>query len=247
MRKLILAVAVLAITSAFVTRLIGSNRAAIAKAQAEAAALGVERDSLIAVVQERGKLIVSFGLHGDSLESLAQWWRDSVDMLEQHRAAQELAIRQTGTLTTLEAELRAAFPELGPPCPPYPPCSAWRVATVPVAGDTVGIEYLMVPAWFAETFVIDHDNAESWRAQKDRLLAADSLQLLVTTLQDSITRLEQARAEAYQSGYQVAYANYQQLSKQYVAELKKPRITLGSTARILFIAGAGLVIGREIR
>jgi len=52
----------------------------------------------------------------------------------------------------------------------------------------------MLPAWFAETFVIDHANAESWRAQKDQPLAVDSLRLAVAALQDSITGLGAAPA-----------------------------------------------------
>jgi hypothetical protein len=110
--------------------------------------------------------------------------------------------------------------------------------------DTVGIEYLMVPAWFAETFVIDHANAESWRAQKDRLLAVDSLRLAVAALQDSILALEAANAHAYQSGYQSAYADYQDLSARYVAELRKPKITLGRSIGLFAAAGAGFLAAR---
>lgn len=63
--------------------------------------------------------------------------------------------------------MHTAFPELS--------ASAWGLTTVPLGdGDTLGIEYLMVPAWFAETFVTDHANAESWRALKDQLVAVDS-------------------------------------------------------------------------
>jgi hypothetical protein len=114
-------------------------------------------------------------------------------------------------------------------------------------GDTLGIEYAAVPAWFAETFIIDHRNAASWREQKDRLMVADSLQLLVTALQDSIAQLEQTNAAAYQTGYRVAYTEYRDVSDRYLTELRKPRITLGSGARLLLVAGAGLAIGRLTR
>ena len=40
-----------------------------------------------------------------------------------------------------------------------------RVRLVPLEdGDTLGLEYLLVPAWFAETFVIDHANARAYEA-----------------------------------------------------------------------------------
>jgi uncharacterized small protein (DUF1192 family) len=98
-----------------------------------------------------------------------------------------------------------------------------------------------------ETCAIDHANAESWRAQKDRLLAVDSLQLVVTALQDSITRLEADNARAYEAGYHEAYAAHQQLTARYVAELKKPRITLGRSIELIAAAGVGFLLGEAIR
>ncbi len=110
----------------------------------------------------------------------------------------------------------------------------------------MGLEYLLVPAWFTETFVIDHANAASWRAQKDRLLAVDSLGLAITALQDSVTSLEAANSSAYEAGYEAAYAGYQELSERYIAELKKPRIRLGSVIGLLGAVGVGVVVGRSI-
>jgi hypothetical protein len=113
-------------------------------------------------------------------------------------------------------------------------------------GDTLGLEYLLVPAWFAETFIIDHANAASWRAQKDRLLAVDSLRSVVATLQNSVTRLVAANLAAYATGYDAASASYQDLSRRYIAELNKPRIRLPSLVGLVGAAGIGLVIGRTI-
>ena len=56
-----------------------------------------------------------------------------------------------------------------------------------------------------------------------------------------------APAAAYQAGYQVAYTRYRDLSQRYVAELRKPRISLGSTARMPFVGGVGVLIGRLTR
>ena len=125
--------------------------------------------------------------------------------------------------------------------------AAWGLTTLAFEdGDTLGLEYLLVPAWFAETFVIDHANATSWRAQKDRLLEVDSLRLVVATLQDSVLRLEAANAAAYAMGYDAASVSYQDLSRRYIAELEKPRIRLPSLVGLVGAAGAGLVVGRVI-
>ncbi len=49
-----------------------------------------------------------------------------------------------------------------------------------------------------------------------------------------------------EAGYQAAYANYQDLSRRYVAELQKPRIKLPSIVAIVGAAGIGVFIGRTI-
>jgi len=86
----------------------------------------------------------------------------------------------------------------------------------------LGLEYLLVPAWFAETFIIDHANATSWHAQKHRLLELDSLRSVVASLQDSVTR-------------------------RYIAQLNKPRIKLPSVVGFVGAVGVGFVVGRVTR
>ena len=53
-------------------------------------------------------------------------------------------------------------------------------------------------------------------------------------------------ARAYEAGYQAAYAGYRDLSERCIAELKKPRIRLGSVIGLLGAAGIGVVIGSTI-
>ncbi len=218
---------------------VGGNREAIARAQAQATALASQRDSLMRVVRQRERQEAALTIQRETHEADIHRHRDSVIALERRRAAAQLTVRQLRTVGALQNQLSASFPELGH--------SGWGLTTLPFEdGDTLGIEYLMVPAWFAETFVIDHANAESWRAQKDQLLAVDSLRLVVTALQDSITRLVAANADAYQTGYQTAYLGYQDLSKRHIAELRKPRISLGSALGLLGAAGVGILVGRAI-
>ena len=71
--------------------------------------------------------------------------------------------------------------------------------------------------------------------------------LAVAALQDSILQLQTAATRAYETGFQAAHAGYQAISGRYVAELRKPRIRLGSTLRLLGAAGAGILIGRATR
>ena len=218
---------------------VGGNREAIARAQAEAAALASQRDSLMRVVRQRERQEAALTIQRETHEAEVTRLRDSVIALERRRAAAQLSVRQLRTVGALQDRLRAAFPELGE--------SAWGLTTLPFdGGDTLGLTYLLVPAWFAETFVIDHANAASWRAQKDGLLAVDSLRLTVIALQDSITGLLAANADAYQTGYQAAYTAYQDLSNRHIAELRKPRIRLGSALGIVGAVAVGLVVGRVV-
>ena len=216
-----------------------SNRAAVARVRAEAAMLVTERDALLVTIRDRAERQAALARERDSVTAVVAAWKDSVRALERRRAAAQLTVRRIRKIGALQDRLRSTFPELGH--------SAWGLTTVPLdARDTIGIEYLMVPAWFAETFVIDHANAASWRAQKDRLLAVDSLRVTVTALQDSVLALQTANASTYQAGYDAAYASYQDLSKRHVAELKKPRIRLGSALGILGGASLGVLVGTAI-
>jgi hypothetical protein len=216
------------------------NQRAIARVEADAARLTSERDSLVTIVSQRERQTAALTIQRQTHEAEITRLRDSVIALERRRAARQLSVREIETVGALQGQLRAAFPELGD--------VAWGTTRVRFAGgDTLGIEYLLVPAWFAETFVIDHANAASWRAQRDRGLAVDSLCVVTAALQDSITALVAANAAAYQAGYQTAYAGYQDLSNRYVAELRRPRLGLGSALRILGAVGVGVVLDRAVR
>ncbi len=56
-----------------------------------------------------------------------------------------------------------------------------------------------------------------------------------------------ANAAAYATGYGTAYASHQDLTRRYIAELKKPRIRLPSIVGFVGAGGVGLVVGRVIR
>jgi len=237
MRKTALHVLALIIALLLLVQTWSGRREAVARARAAASHLRLQRDSLLAEVEIRKRTEAALTSEREALESQAAELRKSVAGLEQSRAEAQLTVREIRMTGALEERLRAAFPELGD--------AAWGLTTLPFEdGDTLGLEYLLVPAWFAETFIIDRANAASWRAQKDRLLEVDSLRLVVASLRDSVTRLEAANAAAYATGHDAAYASYQDLSRRYVAELKKPRIRLPS---LVGLVGVGFVVGRVIR
>ncbi len=187
MRKTLLLLGAGALLVILVTP-VACNREAIARARADAARLANQRDSLVDLVRQREEEAAALTIRIQTHEAEADRLRDSVIALERRRAAAQLSVREIRGTGELQGRLRTTFPELGD--------SAWGMTTVPLdRRDTIGIEYLMVPAWFAETFVIDHANAASWRAQKDQLLAVDSLRLMVTALQNSVLRHSAGRGQ----------------------------------------------------
>jgi len=217
----------------------GGRGEAIAAVRAEGAQFERQRDSLITLVNARDRQQSALLIQRESLEAQATHLRASLVHLEQQRVDQRLTVRTIRTTGQLQARLRTAFPEFAR--------APVGLTTLPLDdGDTLGLEYLLVPAWFAETFIIDHQNAASWRAQKDRLLAVDSLRLAVSALQDSVLVLEAANAAAYRSGYDAATAGYRDLSARYIAELEKPRFSLRSALGLLGAAGVGVMIGRAV-
>jgi uncharacterized protein YlxW (UPF0749 family) len=239
MRKPALHVLALIIALLLLVEWYGGRREEVARARAAASHLRLQRDSLMAEVEARDRARSALIRERRAHEAEAAHLRASVAQLEQSRAAAQLTVREIRTTGALQDRLRTAFPELG--------SDGWGLTTLPLEnGDTLGLEYLLVPAWFAETFIIDHANAASWREQKDRLLAVDSLRLTVASLQDSVIRLEAAKAAAYATGYDAATASYQDLTRRYIAELNKPRIRLPSLVGFVGAVGLGLVVGRAI-
>ena len=68
--------------------------------------------------------------------------------------------------------------------------------------------------------------------------------MVVAVLQDSIATLFSQNTLALQTGYDRASNEFRDLSTRYIAELRKPRFSLGSTVGLtLGAAGAGVLIG----
>ena len=206
------------------------------RVRAQVESIQSERDSIDALVATHSELQQILRDTIELKESEADSLRARVAAVEQQRLADKITVRGLRKTSALQARLEATFPEMVG--------SAWGVTTIPLEpGDTLGLEYFVIPVWFTETFIIDHLNAESWLAQRDELLEVDSLRLLVSALQDSVVTLHAQNTLALQTGYDNATTTCTDLSTRYVAELRKPRFSLGSTVGLcLGAAGAGAVI-----
>jgi len=199
-----------------------------------------EKDSIEAVVQENQRDVERLADERAGWEEELLTIRRQFNMLEQARWDSTLSVRQLKKTSDLQARLEQTFPELA--------ATNWGLTSIPFdPEDTLGIEYFLIPAWFTETFIIDHQNAESWLAQRDKLLAVDSLNDLVVMLQDSVVMLHARNALALQSGYDNASTECQDLSNRYIAELRRPTLSVGSTVGVCLVsAGVGFAVGAVI-
>ena len=214
----------------------GGNAGEIERVEAHAEKLEAERDSIRSLVAEHDRESAYLRAIRERNEQEATALRERVLQLERNRREGTLSVRELRRSADLEARFEETFPEIAN--------SNWGITSIPLEpGDQIELEYLVVPVWFAETFIIDHQNAESWLEQKDNLLAVDSLRGLVSALQDSVATLHTRNALALQAGYDNASTACRDLSNRYVAELRKPRFLIGSTVGLCIgAAGAAAVV-----
>ena len=167
----------------------------------------------------------------------AEVLRREVYKLENERKEKQFTVRSLHKKEDLQNKFKETFPEVAN--------SDWGVTEVFNEQYGVGIEYLLIPLWFNETFIIDHNNSKLYQAQKDKLVAVDSLNQYVIVLQDSVLVLEKLNRKAYEEGYNTAYIKYEDLNEKYISELQKGKIDWGLQAAG-FVGGGiiGVLIGR---
>ena len=210
----------------------------IMRAKTEAAQLRASRDSLRVEVANRDAQQRVLQTQVSQLQGEAKELRTRVNELEQERVEKQLTVRRLRRKTDLLHRLKETFPEMA--------YSDWGVTEVYNEDEDIHIEYLLVPLWFSETFIIDHQNSELYRAQRDTLWALDSLTTQVGVLQDSIFHLERENRLAFQNGYDNALAKYEALNEKYINLLQKPpKITLGlpKLGWVAASAAGGIALG----
>ncbi|MBI2537106.1 MAG: hypothetical protein HYW06_09150 [Gemmatimonadetes bacterium] len=234
------AVAVLFLVAATYLFGLTRNNGEIARLRVEADRVRLERDSIRRVVAMSDSMQQDLRRERDEKEAEAAGLRREVAALERDRTARQLEVRGLRRPDSLKAKLVETFPEMA--------ASDWGVTDIRNEQEDVSVQYLLVPLWFSETFIIEHQNAESWREQGGKLQAVDSLQQRVVSLQDSVQRLEEQKVLALQTGYSNMLDRYEQLNQDFIAELRKPRVSLGSMLGLCVgAAGAGVIAGALVK
>jgi hypothetical protein len=236
-RWLIAAVVILALIIAYFGGL-WQNTEKIHRAELAMENMKTMRDSLKSEVRLRNTLQSQLRSEISVYKNEANTLRDQVKVLEKDREEKQFSVRSLRKKEDLQARLQQTFPEMA--------SSDWGVTEIRNEKSDLELEYIILPLWFSETFIIDHQNAESWKKQKDKLLIVDTLNGRVIALQDSIYKLEHMNRQAYEKGFNTAYSNYSKLNSEYIKDLKKSRLTWALQPVGLLGGGvAGYVIGKK--
>ena len=215
------------------------DQKAIVKAQMDMERLRGQHDSLLQRVKILDSATAVLEDSADVLVLQADSLRREVHELESGRREAQLNVRLLRRPQDLNEKFLQTFPEIRR--------SNWGVTeiTSTVDGIPIALQYLVVPHQMAETFIIDHQNADNYKAQVGRLLQMDSLQLVTIALKDTIITLEKEKTAAFRTGYDSAYTKYEALNKDYIALLKNPRVSLKvpGLAALLGTAAAGVAVG----
>jgi uncharacterized protein YlxW (UPF0749 family) len=217
------------------------DKAEIMRTKIEMERLKASRDSIFTVVAIKDSMQSLLKNQVSSLQTESRSLREQVALLEEIRQNEQLSVRNLRKREDLEKRLRQTYPEMAN--------SDWGVTEVFNEEAGVGIEYLLIPLWFTETFIIEHQNSESYKKQRDKLVLVDSLQNNIVALKDSLFQLEQEKSAAYKAGYDEAYARYDTLSQKYIKLLEKPpqvKLGLPSIPTILTSGAIGVAAGVAI-
>lgn len=101
-----------------------------------------------AELQETRKLLET---QVSDLEEQADTMRAEIEVLNRRLADTRLAVGKLRTKTGLEQRFRQSYPQLAE--------SDWGVVDVFDEKSRQYVEYMVVPVWMSETFIIDHENA----------------------------------------------------------------------------------------
>jgi hypothetical protein len=218
------------------------DRGKIAQLQTEQAQLARQRDSILAYAHVRDSLqfLLKDSVHALTIQTAAL--RDTVRSLEVSRQAAVLSIRRLRQTPELQARVARAFPEVAR-------SSRWGITELYDEKERVSLEYIVFPAWFAETFMIDHESAESYRQQLGKLALVDTLNRQVFQLKDSVLVLETQKSSAFRAGYDSASTRYDALNADYIAYLKNPKVGIKFPGWIALVGSAavGVVVGAAVK
>jgi type II secretory pathway component PulM len=167
----------------------------------------------------------------------------TINNLEDERKNQQVEVRHLNTEEALENSFSKAFPQVIK-------AKNFGITNIAINEDkTLTLPYYVIPAWFTETFIIEHNNMIKFKEEIEEYKKNEALYGNVIELKDNVLKLESEKSQAYEKGYDEAFLKYQALNQEYIALLKKPpvvEIKAPSLWPILGAAFLGLTLGAGI-
>ena len=129
---------------------------------------------------------------------------------------QQWQVRRLSSEDALQQSFAMAFPQVIN-------AKNFGIVKLPIAqGSKVLLPYYVIPAWFAETFIIEHNNMLAYQAEIKEFKRNEELYGDVITLKGQVISLQIEKATAYQNGYDQAYIKYEEINEKYIYLLKTP-------------------------
>ena len=144
--------------------------------------------------------------------------KSAIAQLEQERVDKQLTVRHLSTEDELENSFAQTYPQV---------VDAKNFGIVQMSIDdelNLKLPYYVIPAWFTETFVIEHNTMLTYKAEIETYKANEELYGSVLELKDKVLKLVTEKTIAYQTGYAEAYQKYELLNQEYIILLKQPPI-----------------------
>jgi hypothetical protein len=186
------------------------------RVETEMTALKKEKDDLTALVttldeeQARLEKVVVEKSNQISQNKL------TIKKLEQERIDKTWQVRGLRTENELEKRFAVTFPQVIN-------AKNFGIVKMPIKeGSPLTLPYYVIPAWFAETFIIEHNNMLLYEEEITQYKTNEVLYGNVIDLKESVVQLQSEKSVAYQEGYENAFDKYEQLNQDYIKLLKTP-------------------------
>lgn len=213
-----------------------NNLQEIARVERERLQMQHQRDSIQTFVALKDSLQNILAGQINILKTDAENMRAHIQLLEEVRKENQIKVRYLSNVNALERKFLETFPEI--------PKENLKVFAQYDDRNDVSLDYIGIPLWFSETFIIDHQNAENYKKQTVKLKSLDSLNVFIGSLKDTLYFLEKEKSLAYKTGYDSSFSKYMDISKLYMKELSKPRFELPHWGAILLGGIAGYYIAK---
>ena len=218
-KKIILFIILLAITTAVSLVIITQrniDKAEIARVTNELAKLTQEKQALANKVAQLDKKQLQLNKIIEEKNKQIKNNQVQIAKLEKERAAGQWQVRQLNSENALEKKFAETYPQVIH-------ANNFGIVRKPMKPNSkILLPYYVIPAWFTETFIIEHQNMLAYQAEINEYKKNEQLYGNVVTLKSQVIQLQTEKTNAYRKGYEQAFSKYEEVNKAYIELLKKP-------------------------